>query len=131
MLLALAMIVAIVGGVGLTGSLAISVIERTKEIGVLRAIGGRSRTIQGHVRAGRGAAGNNQLGSRRAALDRRSAGRWRIPWARPCFRQSDLPYNYQAVGVWLIVILLMSVLASVIPARNARHVSVRESLAYE
>ncbi len=39
MLLVLAVIVAAVGGIGLAGSLWIGVIERTREIGVLRAIG--------------------------------------------------------------------------------------------
>ena len=47
MLLALAVIVAVVGGIGLMGALSISVVERTKEIGVLRAVGARSRTIMG------------------------------------------------------------------------------------
>ncbi len=47
MLLALSIIVALVGGIALMGALSIGVIERTKEIGVLRAIGARSRTILG------------------------------------------------------------------------------------
>ena len=47
MLYGLAMIVALVGGIGLMGSLSISVVERTREIGVMRAIGARSRTIMG------------------------------------------------------------------------------------
>lgn len=36
-----------VGEIGLMGALSISVIERTKEIGILRAVGARSRTIVG------------------------------------------------------------------------------------
>jgi len=47
MLLALSIIVAVVGGIALMGALSISVVERTKEIGVLRAVGARSRTILG------------------------------------------------------------------------------------
>jgi putative ABC transport system permease protein len=47
MLLALAIIIALVGGIGLMGSLSISVVERTREIGVMRAIGARSKTIMG------------------------------------------------------------------------------------
>ncbi len=45
MLLVLALIVALVGGIGLMGSLWISVIERTKEIGILRAVGAVSWRI--------------------------------------------------------------------------------------
>ena len=39
MMLALSIIVALVGGLALMGALSIGVIERTKEIGVLRAVG--------------------------------------------------------------------------------------------
>ena len=70
MLLALAIIIAVVGGIGLMGALSISVVERTKEIGVLRAIGARSRTIMGDVHAGRRAARRDQL----AHFDRRVVG---------------------------------------------------------
>ena len=47
MLLALSVIVALVGAIALMGALSIGVIERTKEIGVLRAVGARSHTILG------------------------------------------------------------------------------------
>ena len=47
MMMGLSVIVAIVGGIALMGALSIGVIERTKEIGVLRAVGARSRTILG------------------------------------------------------------------------------------
>jgi hypothetical protein len=47
MLLALAIIVAVVGGISLMGALSIGVVERTREIGVMRAIGARTRTIMG------------------------------------------------------------------------------------
>jgi putative ABC transport system permease protein len=47
MLLSLAGLMAMVGGIGLMGSLGISVVERTREIGVMRAIGARSPAIMG------------------------------------------------------------------------------------
>ena len=46
-MLSLSVIVALVGGIALMGVLSIGVIERTKEIGVLRAVGARSNTILG------------------------------------------------------------------------------------
>jgi putative ABC transport system permease protein len=42
----------------------------------------------------------------------------------------DYQYNAGAVLVWLVVILVISTLASIMPARSAAQVSVRESLAY-
>jgi putative ABC transport system permease protein len=130
MLLALAVIVAVVGGVGLMGSLSISVVERTREIGVMRAIGARSLTIMGmFVMEGVlqglfswlvavpisyfvGGAVANALGQAMFSAN------------------LDYEYNLTAVLVWLGVILVISTLASILPARSATQISVRDSLAY-
>ena len=42
----------------------------------------------------------------------------------------DFRYAWTAVGVWLAVILIISALASLLPARSATRISVRDSLAY-
>jgi ABC-type lipoprotein release transport system permease subunit len=42
----------------------------------------------------------------------------------------DYQYNFSAVFIWLAIILLISTLASLLPARSATRISVRESLAY-
>jgi putative ABC transport system permease protein len=42
----------------------------------------------------------------------------------------DYQYNWQAVLTWLVLVLVIASLASVIPARHATRISVRESLAY-
>jgi putative ABC transport system permease protein len=42
----------------------------------------------------------------------------------------DYAYNYSAVLIWLVVVVIISILASVLPARNATRISVRASLAY-
>jgi len=42
----------------------------------------------------------------------------------------DFQYNWGAVGLWLVLILGIATLASVLPARNATRIRVRESLAY-
>jgi putative ABC transport system permease protein len=39
-------------------------------------------------------------------------------------------YNWVALLVWLLIILIISTVASVLPARNATRISVRDSLAY-
>ena len=42
----------------------------------------------------------------------------------------DYAYSFGAVLVWLVIVLLISTLASILPARSATLISVRKSLAY-
>jgi putative ABC transport system permease protein len=130
MLLFLAVIVAVVGGIGLMGSLSISVVERTREIGVMRAIGARSATVMGMFM---------MEGVLQGLIS------WCISFplsfvlGRPLANalgqtmfeaNLDYQYSYAAVLAWLVVILVISILASILPARNATRISVRDSLAY-
>jgi putative ABC transport system permease protein len=130
MLLALSIIVAIVGALALMGALSIGVIERTKEIGVLRAIGARSRTIL-------------NIFVMEGILQGLLSWLVAIPisiLASPTVADAmghamfgatlDYQYNWPAVGIWLGIIIVISVLASVLPARGATRISVRDSLAY-
>ncbi|MCG3208278.1 MAG: hypothetical protein FOGNACKC_01881 [Anaerolineae bacterium] len=131
MLLALAVIVALVGGIGLMGSLSISVVERTREIGVMRAIGARTPTIMG-------------MFMMEGVLQGLFSWAVAVPLSlfitqplanalgQAMFEANlDFQYNYGAVLIWLGVILAISILASIVPARNATHISVRDSLAYQ
>jgi putative ABC transport system permease protein len=130
MLLALSIIVAIVGAIALMGALSIGVIERTKEIGVLRAVGARSPVIMGiFVLEGilQGliswliAVPLSLLLSPAAA---RAMG-------NVLFGATlDYQYNWSAVFIWLAIVVVISVLASLLPARGATRISVRDSLAY-
>ncbi|MBI5029803.1 MAG: FtsX-like permease family protein [Chloroflexi bacterium] len=130
MLVALSVIVAIVGGIALMGALSISVVERTKEIGVLRAVGARSRTIigiflmegvlQGLLSCVVAIPLSFALGGPLAsALGQAMFG-----------AKLDYAYNWSAVGTWIIIMLVISMVASILPARSATRISVRESLAY-
>jgi len=42
----------------------------------------------------------------------------------------DYKYDWQAIVTWLVIVMAISVLASLLPARNATRISVRASLAY-
>ena len=131
MLLAMAFVAALVGGIGQMGALSIGVMERTKEIGVLRAIGARSGTIM-------------RMFMLEGVLQGFLSWLIAVPVSfafAPLFSLAigtamfgvnlDYRYNYEMAGVWLIVVLVIGVLASILPARNATRVSVRQSLAYE
>ncbi len=126
----LSLVMGVVGGIGLKGSLSISVVERTREIGVLRSIGAENVTIMGMF---------VMEGVLQGLLSWVMAVPLGFIVARPMSRvlgqtilqvDLDFAFNYTAVLIWFIAILCISVLASLIPAHNATRISVRESLAY-
>lgn len=130
MLLGLASLMAVVGGIGLMGALGISVVERTREIGVLRAIGAPSGQIM-LLFIGEGVL--------QGLLSWLVAIPLALVLARPLAQalgqtmlgvDLDFAFNGTAVGIWLALILVISTLASILPARAATRVSVRQSLAY-
>lgn len=130
MLLALSIIVAIVGGIALMGALSIGVIERTKEIGVLRAIGARSRTILG-IFVMEGVLQGLISWSIAIPLSIIVSPIAAAQLGKIMFGATlDYQYNWMAVATWLAIVLMVSLLASVMPARGATRISVRDSLAY-
>jgi putative ABC transport system permease protein len=130
MLLTMAALIALVGAVGLAGTLSINVLERRREIGVMRAIGASSPTIAGLF------IGEGLLLGLLAWL---IAIPLSIPvgqvFATAIGQVLAFPISYQfswnGALQWLIIIVVLSILGSALPARRATRVSVRESLAYE
>jgi putative ABC transport system permease protein len=131
MLLVLAVIVAVVGGIGLMGSLWISVIERTKEIGIMRAIGATSSRILG-------------MFVLEGLIQGLMSWVFAVPVAllvtplmanalgQTMFKSRlDYQFNFGATLAWLGIVLIISVVASAIPAHNASQINVRQSLNYE
>jgi putative ABC transport system permease protein len=130
MLLGLAVIMAVVGGIGLMGSLSISVVERTREVGVMRAIGARSLTIMGMFMM-EGILQGIFSWAVAVPLSFFTGGYVANALGQTMFDANlDYLYSYDAVVIWLIIILVISILASIIPAYNATRISVRDSLAY-
>ena len=130
MLLALSIIVAIVGAIALMGALSIGVIERTKEIGVLRAVGARSPTIM-RIFVMEGVL--QGLLSWLIAVPISlliSPGAAKTMGTVMFGATLDYQYNWMAVFIWLGIVVVISILASIFPARGATRISVRDSLAY-
>lgn len=130
MLLSLAMLTATVGGIGLAGSLGISVVERTREIGVLRSIGARSPTIMKLF---------IMEGLIQGIISFLIATPISFILAQPLARKLgqtmlevdlDFAFHYPSVGIWLIIMIFIAVFASINPASKATKISVREALAY-
>ena len=129
LLAAMAVIIAIVGGVALSGVLSINVLERQREIGVMRAIGALSGQIF-RLFIGEGL----MLGwlSWIIAMPLSVPGGMLMTGGLASIMGDELSYNYSVNGMiyWLGIITILAVIASCLPAWKATRVSVRESLAY-
>jgi putative ABC transport system permease protein len=130
LLVLVALIVALVGAISLSGTLSISVLERRREIGVLRAIGatpGFIRTqfvIEGLVMG---------LLSWIIALVLSYPIGYLTAQGVAASLRLNVIYQYAWLGVWLWLILavVISMIASLSPAQQAIRTGVQESLAYE
>ncbi len=131
LLLIMAILLAVVGGLGLMGTMSINVIERTREIGVLRAVGAPNRDVsQVFIREGIAIGGLSWvLGS----LLSIPLGQWLGNAVSVSLMGTPMPFTFSALGLWLwlLVVIALSGLASFLPARNASRLTVREVLAYE
>lgn len=130
-LIVMAVLLAAVGGLGLTGTLGINVLERTREIGVLRAVGASNRSVIKVVVVEGLVVGvvSWVLG----AIMSGPSGRALAAAVVNAVMRADLSYQYSFLGLflWLLVVLFIGVLASLAPARRASLLTVREVLDYE
>lgn len=130
MLAAMAVIIALVGSIALSGVLSLNVRERTREIGVMRAIGASSQAIAG-LFIGEGLV----LGllSWLIALPLSMPAGYLMTQALGIALNGELVYHYTPTGAlyWLAIISVLAIAASWLPAQAATRVSVRESLAYQ
>lgn len=131
LLLAMGVLIASVGALGLAGTMSTNVLERTREIGVMRAIGASDGSVLkiviiegviiGLLSWGFGA----MLAFPVGALLAQTVG--------VVLFQSALPYVFSAGGVvtWLAIVVILAGLASFLPAWKASRLTVREVLAYQ
>jgi putative ABC transport system permease protein len=130
-LLAMAVLLGVVGGLGLMGTMSINVLERTREIGVMRAIGAsdgavlRIVLLEGIIIGliSWVIGGLIALPVSRILTD--TVGNLLLQ-AAPTF-----VFATAGAGIWLLIILLLALVASFLPARGASRLTIREVLAYE
>jgi putative ABC transport system permease protein len=131
LLMIMAILLAIVGGLGLMGTMSINVLERTREIGVLRAIGAPNKGVaQVFIREG---IAIGVLSWALGALLAYPLGKGLSDAVGLSVLVVPLSFSYSVTGfwTWLILVVILSALASALPARNASRLTVREVLAYE
>jgi putative ABC transport system permease protein len=130
-LLVMALLTAVVGSIGLTGTMGMNVMERTREIGVMRAIGATDGQI-----------------TRTVMVEGMIIGL--ISWVLAAIASFPITFllnriislaifnspskfmlNPYGFIIWLGLVLVLAAVASALPARNAARLTIREVLAYE
>jgi putative ABC transport system permease protein len=129
-LLVMAALFVIVGGLGLASTMSLNVLDRTRELGIMRAIGASTKNLVTII-MGEGAI----IG----ALSWVFAAIFSIPFTAvmgqviEVFLESPMALTTSTVGwvIWFFVIIAIGSVASAFPAWNAARQPVNEVLAYE
>ena len=130
-LLVVALLIALVGGLGLAGTMSLSVMERTREIGVMRSVGGRTNTLR-------------MMFITEGLLIGLLSFVIALPLSLPvtvlfdsllagALRLSPFTFMISPTGspIWLAMIVGISIVSSLLPAQRATQISIREALSYE
>ncbi len=130
-LLTMAVLLAVVGGLGLMGTMSLNVIERTREIGVMRAIGASNAALY-RIVIGEGIT----IGLFSAVVGAALATPLGYMLSRGvgiAFFQVPLSYHFafDGVALWLAAAVGIGALASLAPARAAAALTVRDTLTYD
>jgi putative ABC transport system permease protein len=131
LLMSMVILIALVGGLGLAITMSLNVIERTREIGILRSLGAQNNVVR-----------------RVVIIEGLVIGL--ISWAVsiPCSiplaiwlgnslgnsllaRPLDYIFSWPAALAWLALVCVISVVASLIPAQSAAKLTIRDALVYE
>jgi putative ABC transport system permease protein len=130
-LLSMAAMAAIIGGLGLAGMMGLSVMERTREIGVMRSIGASNAAIGWIV---------IMEGLIIGMISWMLALPLSIPFSLgfnvllgQAFLDQTLVFTFSPLGpiILLLIVIIISIIASLLPARRAVRMSIREILSYE
>lgn len=130
-LVLMAILLAVIGGLGLAGTMSVNLIERTREIGIMRAVGASGGAIGWMVVSEALLLG--LMSWLLAAIISLPFSAGFSAFAGTALMDRPLPPVYQPGGylLWLVVVEIIAALASLLPARRASRISVREALAYE
>jgi putative ABC transport system permease protein len=130
-LLIMALLTALVGSMGLTGTMSMNVMERTREIGVMRSIGAVDFVIMRTVIAEGMIIGviSWVLG---AILSFPFTYLLSNIVSQAIFNSPiSVMFTFSGFVIWLLAVLVLSAIASILPARNAARLTIREVLSYE
>ena len=130
-LLIMALLTALVGSIGLMGTMSLNVMDRTREIGVMRSIGASDFSIFRLVLIEGGIIGLISWFSSIVVA---------IPITKilsDTINNSlfDSPgifaFTYKGILIWFFIVFILSIISSIFPAWKAVKLTIREVLAYE
>ncbi len=131
LLMSMMVLVALVGALGLAITMSLNVLERTREIGILRSLGARNGVVRRVVVVEALVIG---LASWMAAIP------LSIPLAvffgnalgmSLLARPLGYIFSVPALLIWLGMVIVIAVIASTLPAQNAARLTIRDAIAYE
>ncbi len=130
-LMMMAILTAVVGSIGLMGTMGMNVLERTREIGVMRAIGAvdgqiiKTVVIEGLM--------IGLISFVAAVVLSFPISFVLLRTISTAMMGTVMPLEVTTLGfaIWLGVVIFLSVVASMWPARSAARLTIREVLAYE
>lgn len=130
-LVIMASVLAVVGGLSLTGTMGMNVMERTREIGVLRAVGANNAAIRQVVVIEGVMVG--LISWLLALIISAPSARALAGAVVQVVFETGVSFRYSLSGllVWLTLVVMIGVGASLAPARRAALLTVREVLDYE
>ncbi|MBN1813084.1 MAG: FtsX-like permease family protein [Anaerolineae bacterium] len=130
-LLVTSILAAVVGGMGLMSTMSISVLERTREIGVMRSVGASTHAVLSIV-VGEGIV-IGLLSSCLAAVFAWPMGAFTSGFLGLILMQTPFNFVYSlfGLGLWLGIVVVFTAGASFVPAWRASRAAVWEALAYE
>jgi putative ABC transport system permease protein len=130
-LMSMAVLMAVVGGIGLMGTMLLNVLERIREVGVMRAIGARGEAViqifvvEGAIIGLISWVIATALAWPVGKLVSSTVG------GRLIGAELSYVFSLPGVAIWFVAAILLSMGASYFPAQNAARLTVREVLAYE
>lgn len=130
-LMVMAVLLAVVGGLGLMGTMSLNVLERTREIGVMRAVGASDGAVR-QIFIVEGIL-IGLISWAVGALVALPLSRLLSDQVGLAFLQAPLSFTFSLIGtaIWLALVVALAALSSILPARSASRMSVRDVLAYE
>lgn len=130
-LIIMSVLVVLVGGLGLATTISINVLERTREIGIMRAIGASTHSLTGII-----VTEGMIIGVLSWFIS--MALSWPLSrfvsyYFGMIFFEAPLEFAASISGfvIWLVIVILFAALASFYPSWKASQMPVRNALSYE